>query len=53
MRWMIKRISQKEGGPADTSRDYEYTDWDQVARFADRYAGTLKAPEGAVAAATG
>ncbi len=53
MRWIIKRIPQKEGGPADTTRDYEYTDWDQVARFVDRYSGAMKAPEGAVAAATG
>jgi len=30
------------GGETDTSRDYEYTDWDAVARFADAYAGRLK-----------
>ncbi|MBX6330317.1 MAG: flavodoxin domain-containing protein [Gemmatimonadaceae bacterium] len=34
-RWMMKRISRLEGGGTDTSRDYEYTDWDQVAQFAD------------------
>ncbi len=53
MRWIIKRISQKEGGPADSSRDYEYTDWDQVGRFADRYTGALDAPDVVAAAATG
>ena len=53
MRWMLKWISQKEGGPADTSRDYEYTDWEQVRRFADRFAEELKAPEAAVAATAG
>lgn len=53
MRWIIKRISQKEGGPADVTRDYEFTDWDQVGRFADRYIGTLTAPEGAPVAARG
>ncbi len=52
MRWVIKRISQREGGPSDTTRDYEYTDWDQVRRFADRYSEALKPREGAVAAAT-
>jgi menaquinone-dependent protoporphyrinogen oxidase len=53
MRWIMKRISQKEGGPADTTRDHEYTDWDQVGRFADRYSGTLNVPDVAVAATTG
>ncbi len=30
------------GGNTDTSNDYEYTDWDAVARFADAYALRLK-----------
>jgi len=34
MRWIMKRIAAAEGGDTDTSRDYEYTDWDQVERFA-------------------
>lgn len=29
------------GGDTDTSRDYEYTDWDAVERFADAYAQRL------------
>jgi menaquinone-dependent protoporphyrinogen oxidase len=29
------------GGNTDTSNDYEYTDWDAVARFADSYAERL------------
>ena len=29
------------GGDTDTSRDYEYTDWDAVERFADSYAQRL------------
>jgi menaquinone-dependent protoporphyrinogen oxidase len=41
MRWLIGRISRKEGGPADTSRDYEFTDWEEVRRFAHRFAATL------------
>jgi menaquinone-dependent protoporphyrinogen oxidase len=30
------------GGETDTSRDYEYTDWDAVDRFADAYAQRLE-----------
>ena len=30
------------GGETDTSRDYEYTDWDAVARFAGEFAQRLK-----------
>ncbi|MFH1603001.1 MAG: menaquinone-dependent protoporphyrinogen IX dehydrogenase [Pseudomonadota bacterium] len=30
------------GGETDTSRDYEYTDWDAVERFADAFAQRLK-----------
>lgn len=35
-RVMMKWISKREGGSTDTRRDHEYTDWDAVARFADR-----------------
>jgi menaquinone-dependent protoporphyrinogen oxidase len=31
--------------PTDTSRDYVYTDWDQVKRFAEDFAERL-VPEG-------
>ena len=31
VRWIMKRISAKEGGPTDTSRDHELTDWARVA----------------------
>ena len=33
-RWVMKRIVRKAGGDIDTRRDYEYTDWDDVHRFA-------------------
>ncbi|HEV8548021.1 MAG TPA: flavodoxin domain-containing protein [Polyangiaceae bacterium] len=33
-RFVMRRISAKEGGDTDTSRDYEYTDWAAVDRFA-------------------
>ena len=26
-RWMLRRIAEKEGGPVDTWRDHELTDW--------------------------
>ena len=32
-RAMMKMIYKKEGGPTDTSRDFEMTDWDQVDAF--------------------
>lgn len=34
-RWIMRRISKAEGGDTDTSRDYEYTDWEAVDRFTD------------------
>jgi len=38
LRWVMKRISRKEGGSTDTSRDHEYTDWTQVEQFAAEFA---------------
>jgi menaquinone-dependent protoporphyrinogen oxidase len=37
-RWMMKRIVASKGGDTDTSRNYEYTDWADVRRFADDFA---------------
>lgn len=34
IRFIMRRIAAKEGGDTDTSRDYEYTDWAAVDRFA-------------------
>jgi menaquinone-dependent protoporphyrinogen oxidase len=38
-RWLtlfvMKRIARKEGAPTDTSRDYELTNWEEVAHLAD------------------
>lgn len=36
-RFIMKRISKKEGGSTDTSRDHEYTDWARVAQFAEEF----------------
>jgi menaquinone-dependent protoporphyrinogen oxidase len=38
VRFMMKRIARKAGAPTDTSRDYEFTDWPTIDRFADRLA---------------
>lgn len=37
LRWFMKQIARRSGGPTDTSRDYEFTDWSQVQRFVDRF----------------
>lgn len=34
-RFMLKMIVKREGGDTDTTKDYEYTDWAQVKRFAE------------------
>ena len=34
LKWYMKRASAKNGGSTDTSRDHEYTDWEEVERFA-------------------
>jgi menaquinone-dependent protoporphyrinogen oxidase len=31
----MKRISRKAGGPVDTSRDYEFTDWNRIDQLVD------------------
>jgi menaquinone-dependent protoporphyrinogen oxidase len=41
VRFLMKRISKKEGGDTNTSRDYEYTDWDGVTEFARAFAGMV------------
>ena len=33
-RWMMRRIVRKAGGDTDITRDYEYTDWEDVSAFA-------------------
>lgn len=33
IRWMMKRISAAAGGPVDTSKNHELTDWSTVDRF--------------------
>ncbi|WP_435157739.1 menaquinone-dependent protoporphyrinogen IX dehydrogenase [Haladaptatus sp. DFWS20] len=41
-RFVMRRIARRMGGGTDTSRDYEYTDWDEVETFASQFARTLE-----------
>lgn len=41
-RAMMKRIAAGATGDTDTSRDYEYTDWDEVAAFARDFDALLR-----------
>jgi menaquinone-dependent protoporphyrinogen oxidase len=36
LKWLMKRIAKQAGEDTDTARDYEYTDWQQVAAYAMR-----------------
>lgn len=49
-RWIMRRVAAKEGGGTDTSRDYEYTDWEQVRRFGDDFSALVSARSSSTAA---
>jgi len=36
-RWAMKYIAYRKGAPTDTRRDYELTDWADLAQFADTF----------------
>lgn len=40
-KWVMKRIVAKGGGDTDTTRDYEYTNWDDLRAFAREFASRL------------
>jgi len=42
LRRLMKWIAAKEGGDTDTSRDFEYTDWEQVDEFARSFSADLQ-----------
>jgi menaquinone-dependent protoporphyrinogen oxidase len=42
-RWIMKRIVAKAGGDTDTSKDFTYTDWADVRRFAEEFGRRLSA----------
>ena len=44
-RLVMKLIVKQQGGPTDTSRDYDFTDWEALARFAEEFADELVAAE--------
>ena len=41
-RWVMRRIVANGGGDTDTSRDYEYTDWDDLRTFARQFASYVE-----------
>jgi len=41
-RLLMKRIAKRTSGDTDTSRDYEYTDWDEVDSFAADFAAFVE-----------
>lgn len=43
-RFVMRRIARKAGGDTDTSRDYEYTDWNDLRGFVDRFSDRLHEP---------
>ncbi|HXW97007.1 MAG TPA: flavodoxin domain-containing protein [Gemmatimonadales bacterium] len=43
-RLIMKSISRMTGRPTDTSRDWEFTDWEEVDRFAGQLTGLLAVP---------
>ena len=45
-RMLMKQIVRKNGGETDTSRDFEYTDWDEVRTFAERISAGVVARRG-------
>jgi menaquinone-dependent protoporphyrinogen oxidase len=42
LRMLMRFIARAAGGDTDTSRDYEYTDWQAVERFASRFASQVE-----------
>lgn len=44
-RMLMKHIVARAGGDTDTSRDYEYTDWEQVEAFAREFFESLPQSE--------
>jgi menaquinone-dependent protoporphyrinogen oxidase len=46
-RWMMKRIVAKSGGDTNVSRDYDYTDWDDLRAFAEEFGRRVQAPAAA------
>jgi menaquinone-dependent protoporphyrinogen oxidase len=43
LRFVMKRIAREAGAETDTSRDYEYTDWTALDRFAGEFTREIRA----------
>lgn len=43
-RWYLKLIARRKGLPTDASRDWDFTEWDEVERFAGELAVALAPP---------
>jgi len=41
IRFVMRRIAQKDGAPTDASRDYEFTDWEALDRVIDELVADL------------
>ncbi|MFB6188421.1 MAG: flavodoxin domain-containing protein [Halapricum sp.] len=52
-RLVLKRIARDATGDTDTSRDYEYTDWDEVEAFTDDFAAFVEGRLGLTAPTDG
>ncbi len=50
-RFMMRRIARKAGGDTDTARNFEYTKWDAVERFARHFVPAEDRPAQSIAAA--
>jgi menaquinone-dependent protoporphyrinogen oxidase len=44
LRQVMKWIARRAGRPTDTSRDHEFTDWEQVDRFAEDFLDRVAPP---------
>jgi menaquinone-dependent protoporphyrinogen oxidase len=43
LRLVMKYISKRQGGPTNTSHDYDFTDWNALNRFTEEFADELAA----------
>ena len=42
-RWVMKRIAASHGRATDTTRDYDYTDWQDLERFTEEFRSHIRA----------
>ncbi|MGB5635985.1 MAG: flavodoxin domain-containing protein, partial [Waterburya sp.] len=45
LKWIMKRIAKQAGEGTDTSKDYEYTDWQQVEQYSENLMNISKKPK--------